>query len=74
MKKLIISEKYQIIANDIRSILIGALIMAGGQSAEMIVSYLTKQDFGTWSPVVAVLCGVVINAVRKAVTKSSYVK
>lgn len=74
MSKIIVSEKYKVIAKDIESILIGALIMAGGQSAEMIVSYLTKQDFGTWSPVVAVLCGVVINAVRKAVTKSSYVK
>lgn len=74
MTKIIVSEKYKLIAKDIESILIGALIMAGGQFAETTASYLTKQDFGAWSPVVAVLCGVAINAIRKVVTKSSYTK
>jgi hypothetical protein len=73
MKKLTLSPKYQIIKEDILSILRGAIIMAVGTGLTYGLEAIAKLDFGTWTPVVSILTTMAINAIRKWLTTTKYV-
>lgn len=76
MKKInfVLSPKYTLLAEDIKSILRGAVLMALGTGSVYALEALAKLDFGQWTPVVAIFTTMVINAIRKWMGEHSYQK
>ena len=72
---IVVSEKYQIIWDDVISILKGGAIMAAGSLSISVLEYLSKQDFGqVWTPILALVTSLAINAIRKLLTEKKYIQ
>lgn len=70
----VLSPKYSLVAQDVKSILRGALLMALGTGAVFALEALSKLDLGDWTPVVAIVTTMLINLVRKWLGSHSYQK
>jgi len=68
------SQKFAFIPEDIKSLLIGALITSGGALLTYLSENLGKVNFGDWTPAVVVVASLVINMVRKFISTSKYAK
>jgi len=76
MKKIniVVSPKYQLMAEDIYSIFKGVIIMALGSGSISALEYLSRQDFGQWTPILSIITAASINAIRKLLTERKYIK
>lgn len=77
MKKVVIptvSPKYQLIWEDKKSVLIGAILMSLGTGAVYFIELISKMDFGDWTPVIAIVSTILINLLRKWLGEQSYLK
>ena len=59
------SAQYQLNAIDLKKIGIGALIAMGGAGITYLAQIVPSVNFGVWSPVVAALFAILLNAARK---------
>jgi len=50
-----------------KKVIKGALIAGSGAIAVPIIEYVSKQDFGAFSPFVAAGCSILVNAIREFV-------
>lgn len=66
------SSAFSFIPEDIKSILTGASIAAIGAFITVIADNVAKLNFGQYTPFVAAAIMVVINAIRKFISKSKY--
>lgn len=67
-----LSKPNQLIADDVKKILIGAGVAALGAFFTYLAQYLSNQDFGEFTPLVVALCSVIVNALRKWGMETKY--
>ena len=65
----VLSPALSLTKDDYKKILIGGLIALGGAGITFLVQLPEMINWGTWSPLVAALCSIGINAIRKYVLK-----
>jgi hypothetical protein len=74
MTKIVVSEKGQLIEKDIKSLAIGLGITLLGAALTYLTEYITKADFGVYSPIVVSVWALIVNLVRKFLSESEYIK
>lgn len=69
---VVVSQNWQIIPEDLRSIFIGALMAMSGAALLALADYLSGINVGTspYAPFIAAILSIVVNAIRKWATKS----
>jgi hypothetical protein len=68
------SQRFSFISEDVKSLLIGALITGGGALLTYLSENISKVSFGDWTPAVVVVASLLINTVRKFISTSKYAK
>jgi len=66
------SERFKFIPEDIKSIVTGAAIAAGGAFATYLLEGLMQMNFGEYTPLIVAVLSVIINAVRKWIGENNY--
>ena len=66
------SEEYTLITQDIKKISIGALIAAGGAAVTYLIDAIPSVNLGQYTYVVMPILSVLLNAVRKYLTETTY--
>ena len=72
--KVITSEKYTLIKEDLKSLLIGLGITLLGAGLTYLTEAMGKMDFGEFSPIIVAVWALIVNIVRKYITVKQYVK
>ena len=73
-KTIVVSPKWELIGKDFQSLAIGLGIALAGSALTYLSEYLSKANFGEWTPVVVALWSVVANTIRKFITDKQYIK
>lgn len=68
-KPKIISPAFSLTKDDLQKILIGALIALSGATITFLTQLPEMIDWGMWTPMIAALCSIGINLVRKYIIK-----
>jgi hypothetical protein len=70
--KTVTSPKGGLISKDIKSLLIGLGITLAGAALTYLTEYLTKSDFGSWTPIIMTVWAFIVNLVKKWISESQY--
>jgi hypothetical protein len=70
--KTVTSPSGGLISKDIKSLLIGLGITLAGAALTYLTEYVTKADFGTWTPIIVTVWAFVVNLVKKWISESQY--
>lgn len=72
MKKVVLSEKGQLIMQDLKSIWIGFLITATSAGLTYVADAIKGVDFGVYTPIVMTFVALIVNTVRKWLAQTKY--
>ena len=74
MNKNIFSPNWTLIKQDLKKLAIGAGVALLGALATYLQDSIPNLDFGQYTPVVVAINSILVNAIRKFVVTSVYVK
>lgn len=72
LPKVVVSERFELIAKDIKPILMGALMAGIGAFVAFLAENVAKIDFKEFTPFVVMGVSVLANAVRKWISETQY--
>jgi len=74
MNKNIFSPNWKLIKQDLKKLAIGAGVALLGALATYLQDTIPGLDFGQYTPVVVAINSILVNAIRKFIVSSVYVK
>jgi len=73
VSKIVQTDQFSLSKYDWKSLAIGVGITATGAILTYILEWFTKQDFGTYGPIVMVFVTFIVNLVRKYIGEAKYI-
>jgi hypothetical protein len=68
------TDKYSLNKYDLKSLGIGLGITLAGAALTFLSEYVSKADFGSYSPMVVAVFALLVNIVRKYLSETEYIK
>jgi hypothetical protein len=70
--RTVTSPQYGFISKDFKSLAIGLGITLAGAALTYLTEYVTKTDFGQWTPIIVTVWALIVNTVKKYISESQY--